>query len=300
MEILTVLRLPLGPRASCAEFHPPLTSFIQGMIFSFWEVYSTELNDGHQVPGLELDLVRTNWYWRNQDCIRQKVCSFPNKPRDSVMLKIYELCLTPFYQNARILADTALGVATVVDPGGEVDKILEVLKQHSLHCVQIWLTHSHLDHCGGVARLIQETGAKLYAHRADKYLRAQVEIEAESCGILERGLENCPEPDRYIEDGDVLNIGSYKFTVLHTPGHTPGHVAFLNEDAKVIISGDSLFHGAIGRVDLPGGNAEELLKSIRAKLCTLSSDTQVLCGHGNSTTIGHERQTNPFLLAPSF
>ncbi len=210
------------------------------------------------------------------------------------MLKIFPVTITSFYQNARIVADTDRGVAAVVDPGGEIPQILEILRDNDLQCEQIWLTHSHLDHCGGVAELTRVTGAELFAHRADAYLRTRVAEDALGFGFEAGSFADCPEPDCYIDDGDQLTIGSFPFLVLHTPGHSPGHVAFWNEAEGVVISGDTIFGGTIGRSDLEGGNEAALLHSGRTKLLSLPPETILMCGHGSDTTVSAERATNPY------
>ena len=210
------------------------------------------------------------------------------------MLKIMSLTITPFFQNARIVADTDTGVATVVDPGGEVNRILEVLKNENLRCTQVWLTHSHIDHCGGVSEMLRQTGAKLFAHKADCELRQTIDTEAAYFGLADEELANCPEPTQYLDEGDAVSVGNYSFIVFHTPGHSPGHVAFYCESESLIISGDSIFKDAIGRVDLPGGSAEQLLHSVQMKILKLPRHTNILCGHGPDTTVGAEIESNPY------
>lgn len=211
------------------------------------------------------------------------------------MPNIITATVSPFYQNCRVVSDTGSRHSVVVDPGADIEKILSILEENSLTCSAIWLTHSHLDHCGAVARLMRETGAQLIAHRADQFLRARIKADAEYFGLQDSEFENCPEPDRYIDDGDLLSVGRYRFKVMHTPGHSPGHVAFYSEEENLIISGDCIFGGAVGTVGLPGGDAGILLESIQKKILTLGVKTRILCGHGPDTTVGAELKENPFL-----
>ena len=216
------------------------------------------------------------------------------------MLEITVVPVTVFQQNCRILRCSESGEAVVVDPGGDVDRIASALERGRSRCVEIWLTHAHLDHCGGVAALKAVSGAAVRAHRADRALRCRVEDMARMFGVEGCGMENCPEPDNYIEDGERLGFGGRIFTVLFTPGHSPGGVCFYCADEGVLISGDTLFCGSVGRTDLPGGSQEALMRSIRGKLMNLPSETAVLPGHGPDSTIGAERRANPFIVEGAF
>jgi len=218
----------------------------------------------------------------------------PERWHRSAMLRIYSLVVTPLLQNTRILTDTSSGDAVVIDPGGDVDSIIEVLKENRCICREVWLTHSHLDHCGGVCALRDSVRCVLRAHRDDSFLRRRVRKDAMSLGLTADEWHDCPEPDFYLEDGQRLHVGSIEVQVIHTPGHTPGSVAFHCASEKILISGDSIFHGCIGRVDLPGGDAELMLKSIRDRIFSLPDDTRILCGHGDDTRVGDERRTNPY------
>lgn len=211
------------------------------------------------------------------------------------MFEIITLELTPFAQNTRILFDRDVQESIVVDPGGEFEVIAATLEQNQLRPSQIWLTHSHLDHCGAVRQLKQSTGARLYAHPIERELRARVVEICMAYGIPPGDMQSCPEPDVEIIGGEELAIGQEKFKVLFTPGHSPGHLCFYHAPTSVLIAGDTLFAGSIGRTDLPGGNHATLLRSIRQELLSLPDDTKVLPGHGPNTTIGRERFSNPFL-----
>jgi len=215
------------------------------------------------------------------------------------MLYIETLTITDFAQNCRILADPSSQTALVIDPGGSVEEILTVLNDKKLKCLEIWLTHSHLDHCGGVMKLQEATGAKLIAHPAEKEMRSHVKEICQAYGIPVGTMNNCPEPETYIHGGEVLSFGPYDFKVLFTPGHSPGHVSFFCPQQKFVISGDALFAGSIGRTDFPGGHHQTLLDSIRQQLFSLPDETRVLSGHGPDTTIGKEKRTNPFFVGDS-
>jgi hydroxyacylglutathione hydrolase len=210
-------------------------------------------------------------------------------------LKSETVVVTPFYQNCRVLFAADGGDAVVVDPGGDAGKILDFLKKHSLTCKEIWLTHSHLDHCGGVAPLKKATNAKLLGSKLGAQMRQSVEKLCAMYGIEAGELENSPEPERFLKDGEVLNFAGVDFLVLETPGHSPDHLCFYAKSEKLLIAGDTLFAGSIGRTDLPGGNHAQLLASIRNSLLTLPGDTKVQSGHGPDTMISIENGTNPFL-----
>lgn len=211
------------------------------------------------------------------------------------MLKIETIPVTPFSQNCRVVWDSENDTAAVIDPGGDVDQIMAVLKQWKVKCSEIWLTHSHLDHCGGVQELKEKTGAQLFGHKLEREMRERLPDIAKMYGLPPGLMQRCPEPDKFIDEGDTLKIGKEQFQIFFTPGHSPGHLVFYNSTNEVLIGGDTLFAGSIGRTDLPGGDYDTLLQSIRRKILVLPDSTQVLSGHGPDTTIGEERATNPFL-----
>lgn len=210
-------------------------------------------------------------------------------------MQIDILEVTPVAQNCRILSDPETKSALIIDPGGEVDTILEFLRRRELTLEQIWLTHSHFDHCGGVADLKEATSALLIAHPGETFFRQHVLAAVERWQLPEEGYRNCPEPDRTVVGGEQLEWAGYTFRVLPTPGHSPGHVAFYCASEKFVLSGDALFQGSIGRTDLPGGNHQELIESIIGQLLSLPDGTSVLSGHGPDTTIGRERTHNRYL-----
>jgi len=204
------------------------------------------------------------------------------------------ICLTNgiFEENCFILADRDRGEAVLVDPGEEADLFLARLDTERLALTGIWLTHGHLDHVMGVGRVVERAGVPVWLHPADRPLYDAVPQQAAS--LLGIEIPPPPAPDYDLADGDAVRVGDAVFDVLHVPGHSPGHVAFVVPGAAV--SGDVLFAGSIGRTDLPGGSAETLLRSIRERLAVLPDDTVVYPGHGPATTIGSEKATNPFLL----
>ena len=202
--------------------------------------------------------------------------------------------VTPFQQNCTILFDTETKDAVVIDPGGDVDKIIEVVQQQGLTVGEIWITHGHIDHAGGADELREKLGVQVIGpHEDDKPLLDILDTRAAALGfdIPARKLT----PDRWLKQGDRVSLGEHQFDVLHCPGHAPGHVIFVNRAINFAILGDVLFNGSIGRTDLPGGNHEQLLASIRDKVLPLGDEVGFLCGHGPGSRIGDERRNNVFL-----
>jgi glyoxylase-like metal-dependent hydrolase (beta-lactamase superfamily II) len=199
-----------------------------------------------------------------------------------------------FQSNCYIAAGDATQEALVVDPGDEARRILATLQQHNLEAKLIVVTHTHVDHVGALQAVRDATGASVAMHR-DAY-----ESSKGDSGIMRMllGASTPPirEPDVWLEDGDKLQVGDLEFEVLFCPGHAFGHICLAGHG--VVFTGDTLFAGGIGRFDLPGGDGKLLLKSIRERLLTLPDETVVLAGHGPSSTIGEEKNSNPFLLYP--
>ncbi len=202
--------------------------------------------------------------------------------------------VTPFQQNCTILFDMDDRTGVVVDPGGDIPSILDVLDRNKIAPTAIWITHGHIDHAGGAMELKEALGLEIVGpHIADKPLLANLEKQAERFGIA-GGVRNCT-PDRYLAEGDVVSFGSHVFSVLHCPGHAPGHVVYFNAVAKFAHVGDVLFRGSVGRTDLPGGDHDTLIASIKDKLLPLGDDIGFICGHGPGGNFGEERRTNPYL-----
>lgn len=220
-------------------------------------------------------------------------------------MQIETLVVTPFQQNCRVIFAPESGKCAVIDPGGEVERIIALIRRLGAQVESILLTHAHIDHAAGASELesrLREEGQQplLLAHPAEQAMRSSIESQAAMFGLSGAEYRNVREPDRYLEHGDEYLLGENRAKVLFTPGHAPGHIALFFADtggAPVLIAGDALFAGSIGRTDLPGGDHETLLRSIREQLYVLPEDTRVLSGHGPETTIGREKQSNPFVRA---
>lgn len=197
--------------------------------------------------------------------------------------------------NCTVLGDPLSKQAIVIDPGDEVEKVLAVLRRHQLDCRAILITHTHIDHVGANQALRDATGARLMLHEDDLPLYDNLRVQAEWMG----GMLAAPvraQVDEHVHQGDVVKAGALAAEVLHTPGHTPGSLCFHLEGAQpLLLAGDTLFAGSIGRTDLWGGDYQQELASIRSRLLALDDRTRVICGHGPETTIGRERRGNPFL-----
>jgi len=206
-------------------------------------------------------------------------------------LVVRGVTVAPFAENSFLVGDPTDGTAVLMDPGGRVPELLEMAEELGLEIVAIWLTHAHADHVAGVAEARRRTGVPVFLHPEDRFL---YDATAEQGAAFGLDLEAPPAPDRELAAGQALSLGVLAVEVLHVPGHSPGHVAFWFPTARVVFSGDCLFAGSIGRTDLPGGSHDVLLRSIRERLFTLGDDVRVHPGHGPPTTIGRERQENPF------
>ena len=201
--------------------------------------------------------------------------------------------VTPFQQNCTLLWCEATKKAVVIDPGGDVPRIVAAIKQANVSVEKIWLTHGHIDHVGGAAELRDTLKVPIEGpHLADKFLLDNVVTSGARFGMT--GVRDFA-PDRWLEEGDRVSIGELTFEILHCPGHSPGSVVFYNEEMHFADVGDVLFNGSVGRSDIPGGNHDTLIKSIKEKLLPLGDDVGFICGHGPGSSIGQERMTNPFL-----
>ena len=209
------------------------------------------------------------------------------------------LPVTPFQQNCTILWDDASKRGFVVDPGGEAERILAAIDQLGLSIERVLLTHGHVDHAGAAAELAEALRARAPdvalplegPDRRDQFLLGKLESEAARYGFSARNVV----PDRWLQEGDSFALGEHRFDVLHCPGHTPGHIVYVNRAARLGLFGDVLFQGSVGRTDFPYGDHVALIDAITSKLLPLGDDFQFLCGHGPGSTIGTERHHNPFL-----
>lgn len=208
-------------------------------------------------------------------------------------LQIAIVPVTPFAQNCTFVWAEGSKKCTIIDPGGDVEKLLSVIKQEGFTVERILITHGHIDHVGGAEDLRKSLGVQVEGpHEADRMLMDRVKEQAIQFGVP--GAKPVV-PDRWLKDGDQVQIAGRNFDVIHCPGHAPGHVVFYNAEAKFIIMGDVLFKGSIGRTDLPGGDHATLLASIKNNIIPLGDDVNFVCGHGEGSSIGHERLNNPFL-----
>ena len=203
--------------------------------------------------------------------------------------------VTPFQQNCTILFDDAEKVGVVIDPGGEVERIKAALDDNGISITAIWLTHGHIDHAGGAMDLKDALGVDIVGpHVDDREMLLNLEEQAQMFGLA--GSVRNVAPDRFLAEGETVSFAGHDFEIYHCPGHAPGHVVFYNKTAKFAHVGDVLFNGSIGRTDLPGGDHEALIRSIKEKLLPLGDEISFLCGHGPGSTFGKERQSNPFLV----
>ena len=198
----------------------------------------------------------------------------------------------PLQCNCTVLGDRASGEAMVVDPGDNIPQILAILARHKLTLKQIVVTHGHIDHVGGAVRLKRATGAPILLNQNDLPLLAMMDEQAGWLGI--ETPEVAP-PDVSAEDGMVAGIAGHAAHIVHTPGHTQGSICLHFAQDNLLLAGDTLFARSIGRTDLPGGDGRQILRSIHDRVLTLPEETRVVPGHGPATTIGEERESNPFL-----
>lgn len=201
--------------------------------------------------------------------------------------------VTPFEQNCSIVWCAATKKAAVVDPGGDLDRILAAAAKLGVTIEKILITHGHIDHAGGTARLARELGVPIEGpHPEDRFWIDGMPDQSRMFGLPNAEAFT---PDRWLADGDTVTVGEQTFQVIHTPGHTPGHVVFFHPGARLALVGDVLFAGSIGRTDFPRGDHATLIGSIRNKLFPLGDDVRFVPGHGPMSTFGRERASNPYV-----
>jgi hydroxyacylglutathione hydrolase len=208
-------------------------------------------------------------------------------------LKVTVVPVTPFAQNCSVVACTATDLAAIVDPGGDLPRIMEAIAQLGVTPEKILLTHGHIDHAGAAADLADALSVPIEGpHEADAFLLAGLAEQGRRFGITD--ARNVT-PTRWMTEGDSVTVGKLTFNVLHVPGHTPGHLVFVAEPERFALVGDTLFAGSIGRTDFPYGSHADLIAGIKTKLLPLGDDVTILPGHGPASTIGAERKGNGFL-----
>ena len=209
-------------------------------------------------------------------------------------LKAAILPVTPFQQNCTLLWNPETMRGAIVDPGGDLDRIEAAIAEVGMKPEKILLTHGHIDHAGGADELRERLGGIPIEgpHEAERPLLDNLDKQGEAYGMEARTVT----PDRWLADGDTVDVAGHTFEVLHCPGHSPGSVVLVNRPQRFAMMGDVLFQGSIGRTDLPMGSHEALMHSIRTKVMALPDEFAFICGHGPTSTIGQERRTNPFIV----
>ena len=208
-------------------------------------------------------------------------------------MKVIVIPVTAFEQNCSILICEQSLSAAIVDPGGDIERILSSLEETGAVAEKILVTHGHVDHVGAVAELAERLNLPIEGpHRGDRFWIDQLPEQTRQFGFPQSASF---EPDRWLDDGDTVTVGEQSLEVIHAPGHTPGHVVFYHGEDRLAIVGDVLFRGSIGRTDFPGGNHQQLLDAIRDKLFPLGDDVTFIPGHGPTSTFGDERRSNPFV-----
>ena len=212
---------------------------------------------------------------------------------NSVILKVQVVTATPYQQNCSVIWCTEIFEGAVIDPGGDIDRIINVVDQHQINVVKILLTHGHLDHAGGATKLARELNIPIIGpQKGDQFWLDGMEMQGQSFGLP--SAENCT-PDQWLEGGEDVQVGNETLSVFHCPGHTPGHIIFHHKDTALAFVGDVLFKGSIGRTDFPRGDHATLIQSITSKLWPLGGETRFISGHGEISDFATERATNPFV-----
>jgi hydroxyacylglutathione hydrolase len=203
------------------------------------------------------------------------------------------IAVGPLQCNCSIIGDEATREAMVIDPGDDIEDILALVKKHNLQVKQIVITHAHIDHVGGAMKLRAASGAPILLNQNDYALLQMLDVQATWIGVP---VPDKVEIDHSVGTGETVSIGAHSASILHTPGHTEGSICLYFAADKKLIAGDTLFAGSIGRTDLPGGSLQKIMRSLHSTVLDLPDDTVVVPGHGPLTTIGDERQSNPFLV----
>ena len=207
-------------------------------------------------------------------------------------LQAFIIPVTPFQQNCSLVFDDAAKVGAIVDPGGDVPRILEAIRQSGITIEKILLTHGHIDHAGGAEELREALNVPIEGpHTADKFLLETLTDTGAKYDIEARAVT----PDRWLKEGDTVTVGDLSFAIYEAPGHTPGSVVLFNAENRFALVGDVIFQGSVGRTDFPYGNHQSLINAIKDKLYPMGDDVVFLPGHGSPSTIGEERRSNPFL-----
>ena len=208
-------------------------------------------------------------------------------------MQVINTPISPYIQNAPIAYCEETKECIFIDPGDELDKLIAVQENNQLIPQYIFITHGHIDHAGAAKELSERLNLEIIGpHIADDFLLQALEIQGQMYNMKAKNFT----PNRWLDQGDVITFGNQELDIRHCPGHAPGHVIGINHKAKKVIAGDVLFNGSIGRTDLPQGNYQDLINSIKKHLLTLEDEFIVHCGHGPDTKIGYERKTNPFLI----
>lgn len=209
------------------------------------------------------------------------------------MLQYQIIQVTPFAQNCTLLWDDTTKDAVLIDAGGDMPTLEAAIREHGVTLTALWLTHGHLDHVGAVGELAQKYSVPIIGpHKDDAFWLDALPMQAQ---MFQFPAPVAFTPTRWLEVGDSLTLGDYSFEVRYTPGHTPGHVVIYSQDLQLVWVGDVLFHGSIGRTDFPKGDHATLIQSIKEQLFSLPDETQFISGHGEMSTLGHEKQHNPFV-----